>query len=150
MFASRALPRMLEVVEDDRQALRESFAVLSSFADRRFPKNAELAALKAGESPIPLLRELLRLIVTGPPHRRVREKVAAAGTLVAASTAEALAASAAPKRAARTMRSGGPSASLSRSRSRSGSLSLSRSRCRGRGRSRRSSFSGSGSTVNGR
>eukprot|EP00811_Abedinium_folium_P026098 NODE_37944_length_244_cov_1.777778.p2 GENE.NODE_37944_length_244_cov_1.777778~~NODE_37944_length_244_cov_1.777778.p2 ORF type:complete len:80 (+),score=29.99 NODE_37944_length_244_cov_1.777778:2-241(+) len=42
MFASRALPRMLEVVEDDRQALRESFAVLSSFADRRFPKNAEL------------------------------------------------------------------------------------------------------------
>uniref|UniRef100_A0A7S0ZRS8 Uncharacterized protein n=1 Tax=Noctiluca scintillans TaxID=2966 RepID=A0A7S0ZRS8_NOCSC len=61
-FTTRALPQFLEMVEEDQRALQEATAVLGAFAERRFPKNKELALLKNDSSPLPLMRAILRLL----------------------------------------------------------------------------------------
>lgn len=60
-FNSHSLPQFLDVVDEDRRALQEATAALGAFAERRFPRNDELTALKA-ESPVALLKGILRLI----------------------------------------------------------------------------------------
>ena len=61
-FTSRALPRFLNMLDEDRRALQDAMANLRSFAERCFPKNEELEKLKQEPSPLPLLRAVLRLI----------------------------------------------------------------------------------------
>eukprot|EP00747_Dinoflagellata_sp_TGD_P109453 gnl/TRDRNA2_/TRDRNA2_170687_c2_seq2.p2 gnl/TRDRNA2_/TRDRNA2_170687_c2~~gnl/TRDRNA2_/TRDRNA2_170687_c2_seq2.p2 ORF type:complete len:212 (+),score=55.01 gnl/TRDRNA2_/TRDRNA2_170687_c2_seq2:316-951(+) len=58
-LAERTLPQLLQVVDRDRQAIDEVAKLLTAFADRRFPKNTDIASAKGGRSPLPLLRELL-------------------------------------------------------------------------------------------
>jgi len=65
-FTSRALPQFLDTINEDRRALQEAVGVLTAFVDRRFPKNEELASLKADASPLPLLRAILRLLASQP------------------------------------------------------------------------------------
>uniref|UniRef100_A0A7S4S349 Uncharacterized protein n=1 Tax=Alexandrium monilatum TaxID=311494 RepID=A0A7S4S349_9DINO len=73
-FASRALPKFLEAIDEDRRALQEASAALAAFADRKFPKSEELAGLKEDVSPLPLLKALLRMLASppkgGPPRGR--------------------------------------------------------------------------------
>lgn len=67
MFASRALPRFLEMVEEDRKVLTDAAGALSAFAERRFPNDSDLDPLKADSSPLPLLRSLLRKMAEAKP-----------------------------------------------------------------------------------
>jgi len=65
-FTTKALPSFLEIVDQDGKALEEICSLLGEFADRRFPKNEELANLKADSSPLPLLRAILRMLAAQP------------------------------------------------------------------------------------
>eukprot|EP00927_Polykrikos_kofoidii_P017697 TRINITY_DN18081_c0_g1_i1.p1 TRINITY_DN18081_c0_g1~~TRINITY_DN18081_c0_g1_i1.p1 ORF type:complete len:308 (+),score=67.11 TRINITY_DN18081_c0_g1_i1:58-924(+) len=65
-FAARTLPRFLEMLDDDRRVLQEMTDLLSAFADRRLSKSESLADLKAGSTPVPLLRALLRHLAASP------------------------------------------------------------------------------------
>lgn len=79
-FTVRALPQFLEAVDEDRRALQEIAGLLNSFAERRFPKNEELAALKTESSPLPLMRAILRLLGTRKPSPRRSRAAANAGS----------------------------------------------------------------------
>merc|ERR1719329_1446684 len=61
-FATRTLPLFFDVADEDRRALEEMSSSLAAFADRRFPKNDELASLKSETSPVPLLKGILKLL----------------------------------------------------------------------------------------
>jgi len=63
-FASRILPQFLEILDEDRRALQETFALLGAFAERRFPGREELAGPKADGQPLPMLRALLRMLAS--------------------------------------------------------------------------------------
>lgn len=67
-FATQALPRFVEAADDDRRMLREASELIAAFAERRFTgrDREDLAALKANESPVPLLKATLRLLAAGP------------------------------------------------------------------------------------
>mmetsp|Transcript_35894 Transcript_35894/g.94860 ORF Transcript_35894/g.94860 Transcript_35894/m.94860 type:complete len:268 (+) Transcript_35894:313-1116(+) len=65
-FTTRALPHFLELIDEDRRALQEAMGFLKQYADKHFPKNEELASLKAASSPLPLLKALLRLASSAP------------------------------------------------------------------------------------
>mmetsp|Transcript_29856 Transcript_29856/g.84093 ORF Transcript_29856/g.84093 Transcript_29856/m.84093 type:complete len:288 (-) Transcript_29856:169-1032(-) len=68
-FTTRALPQFLDLLEEDRRSLQDAQKEFISFADRRFPKNEEIAALKNDASPVPLMKAVLRLLASGPPQR---------------------------------------------------------------------------------
>mmetsp|Transcript_29819 Transcript_29819/g.60124 ORF Transcript_29819/g.60124 Transcript_29819/m.60124 type:complete len:233 (-) Transcript_29819:71-769(-) len=74
-FAVRAVPKLLEVLDEDRRALQEAAGALAAFADRRFPKSEELAGLKEDVSPLPLLKGILRQLASQPKasSRRARQ-----------------------------------------------------------------------------
>jgi len=67
MFASRALPRFLDSLEEDRKVLTDAASLLGTFAARRFPNDSDLDPLKADSSPLPLLRSLLRKMAEAQP-----------------------------------------------------------------------------------
>jgi hypothetical protein len=66
-LASRSLPRLLEILEEDRRALEDAVAIMTTLAERRFPKSDELEKLKSEDSPLPLLRAVLRLLAEDAP-----------------------------------------------------------------------------------
>jgi hypothetical protein len=69
-FTSRALPRFLEMLDEDRRALQDAMDIVTAFVERRFPENDELEKLKFKASPLPLLRAALDLLDTTPAPGR--------------------------------------------------------------------------------
>lgn len=67
-FATQALPRFVEAIDDDRRVIREATDAIGAFIDRRFSgrDREDIAALKANDSPIPMLKAALRLLAAGP------------------------------------------------------------------------------------
>eukprot|EP00448_Togula_jolla_P039148 CAMPEP_0170622668 /NCGR_PEP_ID=MMETSP0224-20130122/29260_1 /TAXON_ID=285029 /ORGANISM="Togula jolla, Strain CCCM 725" /LENGTH=238 /DNA_ID=CAMNT_0010949015 /DNA_START=11 /DNA_END=724 /DNA_ORIENTATION=- len=64
-FAGGALPQFLELMEQDSRVLKEVTGLLASHAERRL-KTEDLETLKSNASPLPLMKALLRNLLSNP------------------------------------------------------------------------------------